>query len=136
MKNNIFLDVNIVLDFLDKTRPSSNLAKELMYKLLNQESNIIISEDMITTIFYLSPNKNKTLNFLNSIQKKWTISDFTSIVINDAINLSLEKNLDLEDILQCLCAKNNKCDVLITNDKKFYDCGVKIMSTKEFLDEK
>ncbi|MBN2783109.1 MAG: type II toxin-antitoxin system VapC family toxin [Campylobacterales bacterium] len=136
MNNNIFLDVNIVLDFLDTTRPFSGLANELMYKLLHQESNIMISEDMVTTIFYLSPNKSKTLKFLSSIQKKWDICDFGTIVIEDAINLSLEKNLDLEDVLQCLCAKNNRCDVLITNDKKFYDCGVKIMSTKEFLDEK
>ncbi len=136
MNNNVFLDVNIVLDFLDKSRSASSLANELMYKLLNQESNIVISEDMITTIFYLSHNKNKTLKFLKSIQKKWKLSSFTSIVIEEAITISLEQNLDLEDVLQCLCAKNNNCDVLITNDKKFYDCGIKIMNTKEFLDEK
>jgi predicted nucleic acid-binding protein len=45
----------------------------------------------------------------------------------------LGNSLDLEDILQCLCAKENGCDVLITNDKKFYDCDIKIMTIKEFL---
>lgn len=44
-----------------------------------------------------------------------------------------EKNLDLEDLLQCLCAKENGCGYLITNDKKFCDCGVKVMSSVEFL---
>ena len=50
-----------------------------------------------------------------------------------AIDLSLEKKLDLEDVLQCLCAKENECRVFITHDKRFYDCGVEIMTSEEFL---
>jgi len=48
--------------------------------------------------------------------------------------MSLEKDLDLEDVLQCLCAKENGCDVFITNDRKFYDCGINIMTTEAFLE--
>lgn len=53
-------------------------------------------------------------------------------VIKSGIELAIEKNIDFEDILQCLCAKEN--GYLITNDKKFYDCGIKIMTTKEFIE--
>jgi predicted nucleic acid-binding protein len=54
-------------------------------------------------------------------------------VIQNAIDLSLEKNLDLEDVLQCLCVKENGCNALISNDKEFVDCGVSIYTTDEFL---
>ena len=40
-------------------------------------------------------------------------------VIKSGIELAIEKNIDLEDILQCLCAKENGCGYLITNDKNF-----------------
>jgi len=43
------------------------------------------------------------------------------------------KEQDLEDALQCLCAKENNCTLLITNDKKFVDCGIEIMNYERFL---
>jgi len=73
------------------------------------------------------------LKFLDSIQKRWIISPFGKKVIKKAIELSLEKNLDFDDILQCLCAKENGCEALITNDEKFYSCGVPIYNIEDFL---
>ena len=132
----VFFDANIILDILDSSRYGNVDAKLLWKKIVVNDIDIVISEDMLSTIFYVNKNNKNTLEFFSMIEKRWTISDFGKKLIKDAINLSLEKNLDLEDTLQCLCAKKNNCDVLITNDKKFYDCGVKIMSTKEFLNEK
>jgi predicted nucleic acid-binding protein len=93
----------------------------------------VISEDMLSTLFYIQKDKRKTLEFFKVIYKRWVISSFGKDVIKKAIDLSFENSLDLEDVLQCLCAKENGCDVLITNDKKFYDCDIKIMTIKEFL---
>ncbi|MEA1956089.1 MAG: type II toxin-antitoxin system VapC family toxin [Campylobacterota bacterium] len=132
----VFLDSNIVLDILNSSRSQSEEAKLLWKELVVNDIDIVISEDMLSTVFYINKNKKTTLEFFNVIRRRWIISSFGEKLIEDAIAISLEKNLDLEDVLQCLCAKNNKCDILITNDKKFYDCGVKIMSIKEFLDEK
>ena len=88
---------------------------------------------MLSTIFYINKDKNQTLKFFKIIQQRWYIVPFGKSVIDDAIKLSLENNLDLEDTLQCLCAKDNGCEILITNDNKFYDCGIEIMSCEEFL---
>ena len=60
-------------------------------------------------------------------------SFFFKNIIKNAIDLSLEKNLDLEDILQCFCAKENGCSLFLTSDKKFVDCGIKIVNYNEFL---
>ena len=130
----IFLDTNIVLDIIDSTRSNHEKALQLGSYLLLNDYEIFVSEDMLTTLFYISSDKQKTLLFIKEvIFVDWKIVPFGTEVIKKAIDLSLEKKLDLEDVLQCLCAKENECRVFITNDKRFYDCGVEIMTSEEFL---
>jgi predicted nucleic acid-binding protein len=129
----IFFDINIVLDIIDISRKNNILAKKLWNLAVINNYEIVISEDMLTTIFYINSDKQYCLNFFDLISKRWNIISFGNKVISSAINLALENNLDLEDTLQCLCAKENECDVFITSDKKFYNCGVEIQNTKEFL---
>jgi len=135
MSEKIYFDINIIVDLLDTTRSSSVKSQELVKKLMLEKSEIFISEDMLSTVFYLIKNKQETLRFFKTIQSKWHIVPFGAEVVQNAINLSLEKSLDLEDVLQCLCAKENGCSALITNDKKFVDCGVAIYTIDEFLSE-
>ena len=132
----IFLDTNIVLDIVNPQRINNKKAVELWNILVYKKYTIIISEDMLSTIFYINKDKKQTLEFFNLITKRWTIVPFGKDIIKKAIDLSLNKNLDLEDVLQCFCAKENNCNILITNDKKFYDCGIQLMTTEEFLNEK
>jgi predicted nucleic acid-binding protein len=130
----VFLDANILLDIIGANRPEHHEAKELWKMLTSQNYKISISEDILTNVYYISKEKNKVLEFFKVIQNRWLIFPFGKEVIKSGIELAIEKNLDLEDILQCLCAKENGCGYLITNDKKFYDCGIKIMTTKEFIE--
>ena len=130
----VFLDINIVIDIIDITRPNNKIATKLLYNLTSNDVNIVISEDMISTIYYIIKDKKRTLEFFTVIQKYWIISIFGKELIGNAIKLSLEQELDLEDLLQCLCAKENNCQILITNDKKFYDCGIEILTAESFLE--
>ena len=131
----IFLDANIILDIIGTNRPKHNEAKELWKIVVFKNIEILLSEDILTNIFYISKEKRKVLEFFKLIQHRWKIVPFGKDVIKMAIDLSLEKDLDLEDVLQCLCANENGCDVFITNDKKFYDCGIKITNCTEFLNK-
>jgi predicted nucleic acid-binding protein len=133
--NKIFLDINVVLDLINPSRERHNTSIKLLNLLIRRKYQIVISEDCISTVFYISNNKSKVLKFFLKIQHNWIISKFGSIVINDALNLSLAKNLDLEDILQCLCAKNNNCDIFITNDTTFHNCGINIQTPQQFINE-
>jgi predicted nucleic acid-binding protein len=117
--NKIFLDINVILDIINPDRPQNKLALKMLKDLIINKYEIVISEDCLTTIFYIEQNKNKVLEFFLKVQKTWTISPFNKQVIDKALSLSLNKNLDLEDVLQCLCAKNNNCDYIITSDKNF-----------------
>lgn len=129
----IFLDTNIILDIIDAKRPNNKNIPLLLEYLISNDINIVVSEDMLSTIFYIQKDKLLVLKFLDSIQKRWIISSFGQNVVKKAIELSLEKNLDLEDMLQCLCAEENGCEALITNDEKFYNCGVPIYNIEDFL---
>jgi len=131
----IFLDTNIILDFLDTDRARHNIANQLFKSINFNQHKILISEDILTNIFYIAQDKKQTLNFFKTIQYKWSVAHFGNKAIKNALDLSLSHSLDLEDVLQCLCAKENNCDVLITNDKKFYDCGIKIQTASEFLND-
>ncbi|MBL1320405.1 MAG: PIN domain-containing protein [Methylophaga sp.] len=68
------------------------------------------------------------------IQKRWQIVPFGKNVIKNSIDLAIKNNLDLEDVLQCLCARENGCMALITNDNNFVNCGLSICTIVDFPD--
>lgn len=130
----VFLDTNIVADMIDASRKGYELSIELLEKLLVNEYEICISEDMLSTLFYISDDKKRTLEFFeNIVFIDWQVLAFGRDVITQATGLSLQLNLDLEDLFQCLCAKEHGCGVLISNDKKFYNCGIEVLQVGNFL---
>lgn len=134
MSKRVFLDTNIIADIIDATRANHQTSFKLLEALILREHSICISEDMLSTLYYISKNKTATLAFFkNVIFIDWEVFSFGSEVIREAIEISLKINSDFEDILQCLCAKHNHCSALISNDKKFYNCGINIYSSNEFI---
>ena len=129
----VFLDINIILDFLEQSRQRHEKTVELIEYLTVNNYEICISEDMLTTIYYISKQKTTILKFLKTIIRQWTIFNFGEQVLNCAISAALENDQDLEDLLQCFCAKKNGCTAIITHDKSFYDCGISIFTASEFL---
>ena len=134
MVNKIFLDTNIILDFLENSRKNSQKAVELLHYLTQEGWDIYISEDMLSTIYYVVKDKKKVLCFIeNVILVDWNILYFGKSVIEKATKFALENSCDLEDVLQCFCAKENSCGIFLTSDKKFTDCGIKILDYDGFL---
>ena len=125
MYKNVFVDTNIIIDFLDNEREHHQLAINLFQQLIEEEIAIYISEDMLSTIYFIIKDKQKVLNFLEDIVDEWNIVPFGKDVIKEAIRLSKKNARDFEDMLQCLSAKKFGC-VLITNDKSFVDCEIEI----------
>ena len=133
-KSSIYLDTNIVADMIDGGRANHGLSLELLKKLMLEDYDIFISEDMLSTLYYISNDKRATLEFFeNIIYVDWQIVPFGMDIIKEATHLSLTSGLDLEDTLQCLCAKNNECMILVTNDKKFVGCGIDVVGYERFL---
>lgn len=133
MNKKIFLDINIVIDIIDEARNSHNEAKKTLVKIIEDDYEVYVSEDMITTVYYILKGNIKVLYFFKNIIKKWNIVPFEVAVIEESIDYCIKDGSDLEDVLQCMCAKKNGCKIFLTSDKKFIDCGINIMSYAQFL---
>lgn len=70
LKSNIFLDTNIVLDIIDSSRVNHPLAKELWKLLVLNECKIMISEDMLSTIYYINKRKKERESIVFSTYPK------------------------------------------------------------------
>lgn len=88
---------------------------------------------MLNTIVFILKWQSNIFLKIKTIQKQWKILVFGEKVNSDAIDLSIENYLNFEYVLQCLYAKQNNCDYLITSDSQFYDCGINIYTEEEFL---
>lgn len=130
----IFLDTNIVADMIDATRKNHAHSLALLKILIQDEYHIFISEDMLSTLYYISKDKQATLAFFqNVIYIDWEVVSYGKDILEEATQISMNKGADLEDTLQCLCAKKNACSLLVTNDKKFVRCGVEVVNYERFL---
>ncbi len=130
----IFLDTNIVLDILDADRDNHVNATKVLEKVIFNGYTIVISEDMLSTIFYIIKNKQAVLSFFKLILQEWRVVAFDEETISNAIDLCLHnQGQDFEDTLQCLCAKQQACDFLITHDNGFIDCGITVLTAQQFL---
>ena len=128
MTNSVFLDTNIVADIIDSSRKNHTSSVKILEKLIEERYETCISEDLITTLYYILDDKEKALRFIRElVLVDWTVLTFGTDTIKEATEIVLREKKDLEDILQCLCAKKSGCNMVITNDKKFYDCGVDIV---------
>lgn len=58
---------------------------------------------------------------------------FGKDVIEESIDFAIKNGSDLEDTLQCMCVKKQACDIFLTSDKKFVDCGITAMTYNQFL---
>ena len=131
----VFLDANIILDLLDSNRISHMASKKVFEKLIDQDWQIVISEDLLTTIYYIVKNKQVVLEFFEMIIEQWDIVAFGKKSIIKAIVICKNNpSLDFEDVIQSLSAKISICNLIITNDNGFYDCGIPIKSSKEFIE--
>ena len=131
----IFLDANVILDFLDSQRPGHSVARSVIGTLYKEGRTIVITEDLLTTIYYVVRNKNAVLDFFSVIQKEWLIVPFGKDRIFRAISICRNNpKADLEDVLQSLSALDLECRYVISNDMNFYDCGVDIATARDFVD--
>ena len=129
-----FLDTNVVLDLLDSHRKGHAQAKQLMAKLVEKETRIVVSEDMLSTIYYVIHDKPAVLEFIRWMTANWQIVPFGRSVIDQAVkHCQNSAGQDFEDTLQCYCAKENSCDLLISNDAAFVECGVLTLRVNDFL---
>ena len=138
----VFFDANILIDISDSTRPNYLESKALLdYLMDNIEKYVFYTScDLITTIYYIlrqKLTKEDTLAQIKLMNILIKVVEFGNYEINEAIEL-MERNKkykDLEDTIQYIMARKERCDYIITNDKGFVSGDVPILNSKEALEE-
>ncbi len=133
----IFLDANIFIDANDKTRDAYEECYKIIPYLLGKNIKIYTSCDLITTIYYIlsKTNKLQALSQIEELNKICKIIEFSNDELKQTCKIMREdeKFKDLEDAIQYTLAKNANCDIIISNDKKFYSPKLTLLSSSQFI---
>lgn len=133
-KDTVFVDTNIILDWLGRREPFFIYAKELFLRAENKEIEILISTmSYISTEYILRKQlgKDRTKQALSGIRALSTVCTSGEKEIDLALVSDMK---DFKDSFQYFTAINNSAKVIITrNPKDFKDAGIPIMSAEEYI---
>ena len=130
---NIFLDTNIVIDFLADREPFSLDAAKLFNLSVLGKVKIYISAVSYNNIYYIlrqSLSNSETFRLLDELSEMAEIADVTKSVIKKSLKTDFK---DFEDAIQYYCALSlNKIDFIVTRDTKdFKKSSLSIMTAAE-----
>jgi predicted nucleic acid-binding protein len=131
----IFLDTNVVLDLLGKRKPFYYDAKMFLSLHANGLARLQIAECSLGNLYYLAFNVYKLPHSEVLMNELIAVCDLLSAG-KDVIHKSLNSNFkDKEDALQYYTALANRCDFLITRDKKDFKYAeeIPVLSPQEFF---
>ena len=131
----LMIDTNILLDVLVKREPFYEASREVLRLCEEKKIQGFLSASAATDIFYLvrrhlhsTNSAYKCLGYVLEILKVLTVTN------EDVINAYTKKAHDFEDCLLAVCAASNKCDYIITRNKRdFEEFNIETLSPEELL---
>ncbi len=135
MVNKLFLDTNIIIDYVQERNNELDAIKEIMHLAELEIIELFISESVITASFYvLQKQKIDALAVLREICRIVHIVPFSK----DILYHSIEKFKDIEDGLLYFSASKAKMNYFITRNVKdftFLFPSLPVLSPTNFLKE-
>ncbi|MEA3419099.1 MAG: PIN domain-containing protein [Campylobacterota bacterium] len=127
----IFIDTNIFLDLILK-RDGYEEAMMILNSCSKEIFEGFVADITLLNIDYVASKQTKDIkDFLKAINRSFHVIGGDNGMFESALKID---NDDLEDTLQYICAKQNICEVIITNDKGFYRTNdMRVMGSKEFI---
>ena len=131
----IFLDTNVIIDFLADRRPFSLTAAEIFNASLSGNVKIFISSVSSNNIYYIlrqSLSHNVTIKLLEELSEMTEIVDVTKTIIKKSLKSEFK---DFEDAIQYNCALTiNKIDFIVTRDSQdFKKSSLPVMNPQEAI---
>ena len=131
---NVFLDTNVVIDFLGKRDGFFEDASLIFQMQKEGRLNATISSLTVVNCAYIlgkAFSKEVMLKKVEELCRLFQVSGIDRATIIAALEM---KPSDFEDAVQYLSALPYKPDIVITRDKKgFSDMGTLIMTPAEFI---
>lgn len=131
----IFLDTNVIIDFLADRKPFSIAAASIFNYAVLGKIKLYISAVSYNNIYYIlrqSFSNTQTIKLLDELSQMTEVADVTKAIIKNSLKSDLK---DFEDAVQYNCALSlNKIDFIVTRDTKdFKKSALPIMNPEEAL---
>lgn len=131
----IFLDTNVVIDFLADRRPFSIDAARLFDLAIEGKAKIYISAVSYNNIYYIlrqSLTNNATIKLLDELAGMTEIADVTNEIIRKSLKTDFK---DYEDAIQYYCALNvPEIELIVTrNTKDFKKSVIAVLTPTEAI---
>ena len=131
----MIIDTNIILDVLIRRAEFYEYSKSVLKLCEERKIEGFISASAVTDIFYITRRAlgsvEDTYRVMNSILN---IVRILTVTNEDVIKAFQVKARDFEDCLMATCALSNKCDGIITRNKKDFETfGIEVHRPDEFL---
>lgn len=134
MKKRVFLDTNIVIDYISDRGAFSLWAAKIFQLGEMGEIELCLSDlTIVNTAYFLRKHLGSEgmYDVLNMLHKSATITDMGGSAFEKALNL---RGKDFEDAMQYFSARKHGADCIVTrNVKDFPPSDIPIMSSEEFL---
>ena len=132
----LMIDTNIFLDVLIQREPFYANSKAVLELCESKKVQGFLSASSVTDIFYLIRRQFHNTDL--AYQALGSILDIIKVLTvtnDDVLSAYIERAPDFEDCLLATCAKSNKCDAIITRNKKDYlKFGITLLSPEELLE--
>ncbi|MGV3547979.1 MAG: type II toxin-antitoxin system VapC family toxin [Pedobacter sp.] len=130
----VFLDTNIIIDFLGERKEFYEAAAKVLSLADKKKIKIYTSPTSISNSYYLLSKFESAKVVLEKIRKLklfCNISIMDDEVIEKAINSDFK---DFEDAMQYYSAIVTNCDIIITrNERDFKSALIPVMNAESFL---
>jgi predicted nucleic acid-binding protein len=133
----IFLDANIVIDFLDNASYESKLATEVFRIIRLSKNQVYLSPTTFAIACYkftkLIQNKNRVNKVLTEFFEQFLFTTENNLIMQNVLKSQFP---DLEDALQYFSAIDSKIEVIITKNKKDFKKAqdIIVMHPAEFVE--
>lgn len=132
----LMIDTNIILDVLLEREPFFEHSKEVLKLCEDKKIHGFISASTATDLFYLVRkalgSTDEAYNALGNILNIVKILTVTNEDVNKAFT---QRAKDFEDCLLAVCSISNKCDGIVTRNKKdFEPFGIPLYTPDEILE--
>ncbi|MEE9372989.1 MAG: PIN domain-containing protein [Saprospiraceae bacterium] len=130
----IFLDSDVLIDFLTAREPFLYEIKVIINKGVNKEIDLFSSSLIIANIHYFISKLENSKQAINKITKLTKFIKILNVGESEILESLKSKFKDFEDSIQNSCATKAKMDIIVTrNIKDFKHSLLPILTPKEFL---
>lgn len=134
MSKRIFIDTNVMLDFLGERVPFYEAIAKIATLAEKSELTMVVSPISFATVNYFLSKFEGSKTAIEKLRKFKILCEICTLneqTIEKGLNASIK---DFEDALQYFSATESQCEILLTrNGKDFKKSLLPVMTPDEFL---